>query len=307
MPGGTAILRIVITGSAGYLGEALARHFTARGDSVTGIDIVPSRFTTVVGSIADDRIIETAVESADVILHTATLHKPHLVTHSKQQFITVNVSGTQKLLEAAVKFKLKAFVFTSTTSLYGRALTPANAAGAVWVTEDLQPKPKNIYGVTKLAAENLCELVHRDCNLPCVVLRTSRFFPGDDIPDATLMGASQENIKAIEFLGRRVDITDVVTAHVAAVEKAAQIGFNKFIVSASTPFQFSDCLRLWNNPGIALKDYFPDIEKVFAAKNWRLPQKIGRIYVNNRARQSLDWHPKVGFREVTQLGSNADA
>lgn len=294
------ILRIVVTGSAGYLGEALARHFSRRGDLVTGLDIVPSSFTTLVGSIADHKVVEDAVKSADVVIHTATLHKPHLATHSKQQFINVNIGGTQNLLDAAVKFNLKSFIFTSTTSLYGHALTPTDQSKSVWVTESLTPQPKNIYGVTKLAAENLCELTHREFNLPCVVLRTSRFFPGDDIPDASLAGLSQDNIKAIEFLGRRVDIADVVTAHVAAVEKAAQIGFGKFVISATTPFQSSDCQRLWNDPSRALRDYFPDLESIFAARNWRLPLKIGRVYVNHDARQSLDWHPKVNFLEVIQ-------
>ena len=54
------------------------------------------------------------------------------------------------------------FVFTSTTSAFGRALTPPPGAPAAWITEDVAPVPRNIYGVTKTAAEDLCELVHRD-------------------------------------------------------------------------------------------------------------------------------------------------
>ena len=77
-----------------------------------------------------------------------------------------------------------AFVFTSTTSAFGARSRPPPGAPASWITEDVVPVPRNIYGVTKVAAEDLCELVHRDHALPCVVLRTSRFFPEpDDDPD----------------------------------------------------------------------------------------------------------------------------
>ena len=75
---------------------------------------------------------------------------------------------------------MQAFVFTSTTSAFGRALVPPAGEPAAWITEDVVPVPKNIYGATKVAAEDLCELVQRDHGLPCIVLRTSRFFPEDD-------------------------------------------------------------------------------------------------------------------------------
>jgi UDP-glucose 4-epimerase len=70
------------------------------------------------------------------------------------------------LLEEALSAGVQAFIFTSTTSVYGRALTPTSGAPAAWITEDVVPVPKNIYGVTKLAAENLCELIHLDRGLP---------------------------------------------------------------------------------------------------------------------------------------------
>jgi UDP-glucose 4-epimerase len=94
----------------------------------------------------------------DMVLHTATLHKPHLASHSRHEFVDTNITGTLNLLEEAASAGIKSFVFTSTTSAFGRALTPAAGAPAAWITEEVVPVPKNIYGVTKLAAENLCEL-----------------------------------------------------------------------------------------------------------------------------------------------------
>jgi len=137
----------------------------------------------------------------------------NVATHSRQDFLDTNVTGTLNLLEEAVAEGVRCFVFTSTTSVFGRALQPPPEAPAVWVTEALVPLPKNIYGVTKIAAEQLCDLVHRQHGLPCLILRTSRFFPEADDEESVRLGYDDGNIKVNEFLYRRVDIEDVVSAH----------------------------------------------------------------------------------------------
>src|SRR5262249_38661484 len=144
--------------------------------------------TDIVASIADRGAVRDAMRGVDTVLHTATLHKPHVATHARQDFVDVNITGTLNLLEEALAVGVRRFVFTSTTSVYGYALQPAPDAPAVWVDEDLVPIPKNIYGVTKLAAENLCALFQRKFGLPCLILRTSRFFPESD-DDAGMRGA----------------------------------------------------------------------------------------------------------------------
>ncbi|MGD5630945.1 NAD(P)-dependent oxidoreductase, partial [Xanthomonas citri pv. citri] len=143
-------------------------------------DLKPSLFSDAVGSIIDPDFVRRQMAGVTAVIHTATLHKPHVATHSKQDFIDTNVTGTLNLLEAAVAAGVRSFVFTSTTSAFGSQLRPEAGQAAVWVTEDLPPVPKNIYGTTKLMAENLCELFLRERGLPVVILRTSRFFPEDD-------------------------------------------------------------------------------------------------------------------------------
>jgi hypothetical protein len=69
----------------------------------------------------------------DTVLHTATLHKPHVITHSRRSFVETNITGTLTLLEEATLAGVGAFVFTSTTSAFGGALHPPAAAPAVWV------------------------------------------------------------------------------------------------------------------------------------------------------------------------------
>ena len=154
-------MKILVTGSSGHLGEALVRTFRGLGDEVIGLDIKKSAFTNVVCSVHDSSTVRNCMSGVHVVFHTATLHKPHVVTHSMQDFVDTNVSGTLVLLEQASANDVGAFVFTSTTSVFGDALRPPAGTPAAWVTEDVTPIPKNIYGVTKTAAEDLCHF-HSD-------------------------------------------------------------------------------------------------------------------------------------------------
>ena len=108
----------------------------------------------------------------------------------------------------------------------------------------MRPISKNIYGATKLAAEDLCELVHREHKLPCLILRTSRFFPEVDDNREVRNAYDDANVKANEFLHRRADVQDIVDAHLLALDKAKSIGFGKYIISATSPFQQSDLAEL---------------------------------------------------------------
>ena len=232
------------------------------------------------------------------VIHSATLHKPHVVTHTMQDFIDTNITGTLVLLEEAVAAGVECFLYTSTTSTFGAALTPAADEPAAWVTEDVVPIPKNIYGVTKLAAESLCEMFSRSRNLPVLVLRTSRFFPEDDDDASTRTRYETANSQANELLYRRVDIEDVVGAHLLAEERARSIGFRRYIISATTPFGRSDLAALRRNAGEVVRRLFPDSEALYTARGWTMFPSIDRVYVNDLAVSELGWRPKYDFQHV---------
>jgi UDP-glucose 4-epimerase len=293
-------MTVLVTGSAGHLGEALMRSLRARGLPAFGIDIVPSPFTDGVGSIGDPGFVARCMQGVTAIVHSATLHKPHVATHSQRDFVETNITGTLTLLEAAAASSVESFVFTSTTSAFGSALTPAAGEPAAWVTEDVVPVPKNIYGVTKVAAESLCELFHRRHGLPIIVLRTSRFFPEADDDAAIRAGYALANAQANEMLYRRVDIADVVGAHLAALERAGDIGFARYIVSATTPFTRDDLRALRNDAPGVVRRLFPECEALFAARGWRLFPAIDRVYVNRRAVAELAWRPTYDFAHVLE-------
>jgi nucleoside-diphosphate-sugar epimerase len=291
-------MRILVTGSSGHLGEALVRVLRETPHRVDGLDRVASPYTRHVGSIADREFVKHCVEGADAIIQTAALHKPHVATHSRQGFIDTNVTGTLHLLEEAVAAGVGAFVFTSTTSAFGRALTPAPGEPAAWVTEDVRPVPKNIYGVTKTAAEDLCELFHRLHGLACLILRTSRFFPEADDDPAVRRDYADANAKANEYLYRRVDLQDVADALLLAMERAPLIGFGRYIISATTPFRPEDLPELRRDAPSVVRRHVPEYQEEYARRGWTMFPGIERVYVNERARRELGWQPRYDFRRV---------
>src|SRR3954471_6160124 len=268
-------MRVLVTGSSGHLGEALRRVLP---DAV-GLDILPSPYTDIVGSVADRAVVRRAVAGVDAIVHAATLHKPHVGSHSRQEFIDTNVTGTLALLEEALAAGVSRVVFTSTTSAFGRALTPPPGAPAAWVTEDVAPVPRNIYGATKTAAEDLCELFHRDHGLPCLILRTSRFFPEPDDRDDLRAAYDDLNLKVNELLYRRVDLEDVVGAHRLALEKAGEIGFRPVGISATTPFTRDDLPLLGEDARAVVRARFPHHEAIYADRRWTMFDRLDRVYV----------------------------
>ena len=291
-------MRVLVTGSAGHLGEGLVRTLRERQHEVVGLDLVESASTTHVGSISDRDFVRSCLLGVDFVIHVATLHKPHIATHSLQAFVETNIAGTLTILEAALESGVSGVVFSSTTSAFGGALTPAEGQPAAWVDEDLDSVPRNIYGVTKKAAEDLCELFSRSRGLPCIVLRTCRFFPEVDDDPETSRKYDNLNLKVNEYLYRRLDLADAVEAHILAAEQAPAIGFRRYVVSATSPFEPQHLLRLRTDAPAVVRGLFPDYEEVYRQRGWRMLPGIDRVYVNYRARQELAWQPRFDFRHI---------
>lgn len=292
--------RILVTGSAGHLGEALMRTFRAEGQAARGIDLQRSPFTDASGSIAERAFVRDAMAGCDAVLHTATLHKPHVGTHGRQDFVDTNVTGTLHLLEEAAAAGVKTFIFTSTTSAFGRALTPPEGRPAAWITEAVAPVPKNIYGVTKVAAEDLCELMQRLTGMPVLVLRTSRFFPEDDDDPGARATHAADNLQANEYLYRRVDLEDVVDAHRCALRAAPRLGFGRYIISATSPFQPEDLADLRHDAAAVVRRRVPGWEDVYRERGWTMFDRIDRVYVNAAARADLGWAATTDFAAVVR-------
>jgi len=295
-------MRWMVTGTSGHLGEALVRMLRAEGHETIGLDLLPGQFTDIRASITNPEVVAEAMTGVTHVLHTATLHKPHIGTHSRQAFVETNVTGTLVLLEAAARAGIRAFVFTSTTSTFGNALVPGAGAPAAWITEDVAPQPKNIYGATKLAAEALAEAAARRDGLPVVILRTSRFFPEEDDRRKMRESYSDANLKVNEFLNRRVDLEDAARAHLLAADRAPDLGFARFLVSAPSPFLPEDTLVLRTDPETVVENRVSGFRAIYRDLGWRMFDDIARVYDSSAAVTALGWRPTYDFSHVlTQL------
>ncbi len=278
-------MHILITGSSGQLGTELARQLSSR-HQVIGIDIVPGAWTHRLVNITDQDAIAAVMKGVDAVIHIASLHARHLSEHSKQAFLDTNLTGTLTLLEASVRSDVQRFVYTSTTSLYGFALVPREAA--VWVTEALTPRPRDIYDITKIAAEELCQHFALSQGLPTICLRTARFFP------------QAAQVLALYRLYRGVDVRDAAAAHILAVTNQ-DLMFEVFNIAARSPFQQADLPALLHDAASVLHRRVPEAVQFFAQQGWSLPASIDRVYVIEKAEQFLGYHPAYNFLEYFPL------
>jgi nucleoside-diphosphate-sugar epimerase len=276
-------MRVLVTGSSGQLGAEVARQL-ASTETVIGLDVLPGAWTTQVGDVTDAGLIADLMRGIDAVIHSASLHAPHVGQRSMQDFIDTNITSTLRLLEVASAAGARRFVYTSTTSVYGSSLVP-DAQAAVWVTEDLTPRPRDIYDVTKLAAEELCRLVARDHDLPTICLRVSRFF------------AQAPDLMAAYRLYRGADVRDIAAAHVLAARNQ-DIEFDIFNISARSPFHREDAGELLTSAPAVIRRYYPDAEDMFRAHGWTLPQSIDRVYVTEKAERLLGYAPRYNFAEL---------
>jgi UDP-glucose 4-epimerase len=298
-------MRVLVTGSSGWLGQTLVPRLRRDGHEVVGIDPMPAETTAVIGSIADRDLVRKAMRdfAVEAVIHAGARHKPHVETHAPSEFISVNVQGTLNLLEESVApaSKVDRFVFTSTTSLMiSREVRAGRSGGAtktLWITEEMSPLlPRNIYGVTKLSAEHLCRMFQEMHGLPVVVLRTARFFPeADDMAHAIVQ--SNENTKVNEFLFRRLSVDDAAESHVAALAQAPELGFDTFIVSAKTPFSPDDCEELIADAPAVVRRYFPHYPDLYARLGWTMFESIDRVYDSEKASRRLGFVCRTGFGE----------
>lgn len=295
-------MNILLTGSSGWLGRTLAPALRSLGHTVVGLDPAPSPDTDVIGSVAEGKLVRQIVfdQAIDAIVHGGGLHQPNMVTHPPDDFVAVNVQGTLNLLSAATErgSPVDRFVFTSTTSLMISAeLRSGDLPRALWIDEALQPlRPRNIYGVTKFAAENLCRMHHEQHGLPVVTLRTARFFPEED-DQLHRMEQSDRNAKTNELLYRRLTVDDAAGAHVAALERAPEVGHATYIVCAPTPFRPEDCAELKRDASAVVARYFPEYPEIYGRLGWTMFRTIDRVYDASRIEREL------GFRCATDFGA----
>lgn len=269
-------MRILVTGAAGLIGSAVADRLCKDHD-VVGLDLNPGRCVQIVGDCFDVVEWRHRVGRIDAVVHVAALHVPHVGQRSVGDFHRFNVEATSRLLDFALAIGATHFVLTSTTSIYGHALQRDDAA--VWVDEQLQPQPRDIYDETKLQAEELVESAGG--SMTVTSLRMSRCFP--------------EPAQAMAWyrLYRGIDRRDAAEAHALALGRKGLPA--TYVVSASTPFQREDCEGLHRDASSIIQQRCPGLVEALAAQGWPAPRSIDRVYDCGRAGRELGFSPLHGI------------
>lgn len=273
-------MRIVLTGSSGRVGRAIFSALSAK-HRVVGIDRSPFSTTHIVADFCNEKLLCAAFDGADAVIHAAALHAPHVGIISDREFQRINVDGTRLVAETAIKAGVKRVVFTSTTALYGNAVCTNSCT---WITEDTLPRPRSIYHQTKLEAEHVLEQMASQ-ELAVRVLRMSRSFP------------EPGDVMAAYRLHRGVDVRDVADAHLSALVNGGE-NFQRYIISAATPFTIQDCEGLAMDASSIIKLRAPDLVVEFNRRGWTLPEIIDRVYHSERVEKELGWRSRLGFDEV---------
>lgn len=236
--------------------------------------------------IRDAEAVLAATRGMGAILHTATLHGKYYDLHyPRLDFVRTNVEGTLHLLNACVEHTIPKFLYTSTTSIYGQAMVHPDQA--VWVDEDLVPQPRDIYDITKQAAEALCRDFFEKERVQTTVLRVARFLPEPD------------NLALNHRLYRGLDERDGALGHVLALEHDFAT-FEVFNISAGSPFEREDLGKLKCDPAATIHRRVPEAAAVYAQRGWELPTSIDRVYRIEKAQRVLGYQPRYTAQALSQ-------
>jgi UDP-glucose 4-epimerase len=187
-------MKALVTGAAGFIGSNLSRALLARGDSVVGVDCFTDYYAREIkeGNLQplknhpNFRFVEAALQTADLnALLDGVTHVFHLAAQAGvrkswgtdfQIYTSNNIDATQRLLEHVAGRSIEKLVYASSSSVYGDAVQ-------IPMTEDALPQPVSPYGVSKLAAEQLCHLYHVNFGVPAVALRYFTVYGPGQRPD----------------------------------------------------------------------------------------------------------------------------
>jgi UDP-glucose 4-epimerase len=255
-------MRALVTGCAGFVGSHLAESLLRDGHAVHGVDCFNDNYdgaekrANLAGAREyDDFRLSTAdlasadagrlLADCDVVFHLAA--EPGVRSSWGKRFdryLHNNVAATQRLLEASRRTPERRFVYASSSSIYGRA-------AELPTHEDTTPKPFSPYGVTKLAAEQLCRLYHANHGVDTVALRFFTVYGPRQRPDMAFRRFCEAVVAGEPIViygdGRQTrDFTyvDDVVAALRAAATAPGVGGRVFNVGGGSRASLIDALEL---------------------------------------------------------------
>ena len=298
----------IVTGAAGFIGSHLAETLLKKGEEVVGVDefndyydpFFKNKNVTFLKSYDNFKLIEADIQflnwnsllqDVDVVYHQAAQAGVRASWGQGFRFYTErNISATQALLEAAKDAKnLKRLVYASTSSVYGDAET-------LPTSELVCPKPVSPYGITKLAAERLCGLYHKNFGVPFVALRYFTVYGPRQRPDMAFHKFFKAVIddEAIPVYGDGLQtrdftfVSDAVAANLAAATVEDAVG---------------EIFNIGGGSRVVLKEVLETMEEIVGKpiKRNHIEKAMGDARHTaadvSKAKKILGYQPSISLRE----------
>ena len=175
-------MRVLITGAGGTLGTRLAPLLAESGHEPVLLDIHPLQtpYDFVPGDVRRPQDVQAAMGGVEYVIHLAAILGTQAAT--AQEFYDINLTGTFNVWEAAAEAGVRGLVFSSSMSVYKPHDQPLRTDAVTLVTEDMPAQPRDLYGYTKAAGEQMCRLYARSHGIPSIGLRYGMFSPEPFFP-----------------------------------------------------------------------------------------------------------------------------
>lgn len=280
-------MRIVVTGAAGTLGQALLPRLAAAGHVPVAVDVRRGAADAawIDCDIRELEPVRRAMDGAEMVVHAAALHGIHLADHPPREFHDLNVTGSVNVWEAAAEAHVRGFVFSSTMGVYGESRRPGSEDAVAILDEGATLRPGDIYGWTKVAGEELCRYHLRRHAIPSIALRFGMFVPEPFFRYGIrlLYGGVHED-----------DVADAVMASIAALERE-EIRHEAFNVEAPLPFTAGDGPDLREDPLPVIERHYPGAAGLLRSRGVDSLPPITELFPVRRLEQRLGFRPRHDF------------
>ena len=293
--------KLLVTGGAGFIGSNFIRFSTRSRpqDSIVNLDLLThagskdhlmdgakSRVRFVKGDIGNSKLVQTLMKGADGVIHfAAETHVDRSILDS-QIFLKTNVLGTQTLLEAARKNKIRRFIFISTDEVYGSVAWGSSR-------EDAPLRPNSPYSASKASADLLCRAYFMTHGLPVIITRSCNNYGPWQFPEKVipLFITNMIEGKSVPLYGKGENVREWihVNDHARAIERVFEKGEPGEIYNIGSGFEI-------NNDDLAKKlvNAFGKGEESIQRVQDR-PGHDLRYSLNSAKIRSLGWKPEIRF------------